>query len=260
VIVVRTKAMARARIAAVLASLAVAAAWPAAAQQATPTPDKAATSIFAKLAAESSAQADQQKPNAAASLPADLLRKDAEDLAAYVKWQREFARQSWDWHLFSTKLLMYVVLTIVGFGLVITYLQFTRDGRRQIRATRVVGRVAPNPAGPATTMTATNVIATVSSSVPLPAAPAPTAPPAPTTPAAAERSPSESVSASTVKIGPGGLEVTSQVIGLLVLAFSLAFFYLYVKVVYPMQEVELQRQADSVSAAAPEAGAKTPRQ
>lgn len=221
----------------------------AAAQQSTPnpSPDKAGTSIFAKVAAESSAQAEQQKQIVNA-LPADLLRKDTEDLAAYVKWQREFARQSWDWHLFSTKLLMYVVLTIVGFGLLITYLQFTRDGRRHIRATRIVGSVAPNaPIAAAASMTATAIT---------------TGPPAAATAVvpAAEKPASETVSASTVKIGPGGLEITSQVIGLLVLGFSLAFFYLYVKVVYPMQEVELQRQADSVSGSPPDSAPKSTKQ
>jgi hypothetical protein len=41
---------------------------------------------------------------------------------------------------------------------------------------------------------------------------------------------------SSIKVGAGGLELSSQVIGLIVLALSFGFFYLYVKEVYPMVE------------------------
>jgi hypothetical protein len=40
---------------------------------------------------------------------------------------------------------------------------------------------------------------------------------------------------SSLKISAAGVEVTSQIVGLLILAFSLGFFYLYVKEVYPMR-------------------------
>jgi hypothetical protein len=45
----------------------------------------------------------------------------------------------------------------------------------------------------------------------------------------------------TLKFNADGLEIKSQVIGLLVLALSLAFFYLYILYVYPMQTEELTR-------------------
>jgi hypothetical protein len=54
----------------------------------------------------------------------------------------------------------------------------------------------------------------------------------------AEPTPAPAPSPSTLKLGPAGLELTSQVVGLLVLAISVAFFYFYVKEVYPMREVE----------------------
>jgi hypothetical protein len=41
---------------------------------------------------------------------------------------------------------------------------------------------------------------------------------------------------STVKIGPAGIEITSQVIGLLILALSVGFFYLYARYIYPITE------------------------
>ena len=53
-----------------------------------------------------------------------------------------------------------------------------------------------------------------------------------------EQIPTPAPAPSTLKLGPAGLELTSQVVGLLVLAISVAFFYFYVKEVYPMREVE----------------------
>jgi hypothetical protein len=41
---------------------------------------------------------------------------------------------------------------------------------------------------------------------------------------------------SSIKLGAGGLELSSQVIGLIVLALSFGFFFLYIKEVYPMVE------------------------
>ena len=40
---------------------------------------------------------------------------------------------------------------------------------------------------------------------------------------------------STMKIGQGGVEISSSIIGLLILVVSLGFFYLYLENVYPVQ-------------------------
>lgn len=175
----------------------------------TPPPSvPALDSPFAKIAEE----VERETP--AVSMPPDLLLQDREDHAKYLRWQREFSRQSWEWHLHSTKLLMYVVLVIVFFGLFITYLQFTHERRTMKRVEAAAG----------------------SAGAELDEIPADQDPPG------------KAGDASTLKLGPAGLEITSQVIGLLVLGFSLAFFYFYVKDVYPMQELELKRQAKAVSA------------
>jgi hypothetical protein len=180
-----------------------------------PTPANVPTvSVFAAVAAEAQASASDANPRPAAF--SALVEADAKDLAEYIKWQRQFARESWNWHLSSTKMLMYVVLAIVAFGLFITYLQFTRDDPRN-RKRRKAGRA--NPTGAA------------SPAEPVQEAEAP---------------------ASKFKFGLDGFEMSSQIIGLLVLGFSLAFFYLYVKVVYPMQEVDLQAQAHGAAHSAPD--------
>jgi len=184
------------------------------------------SSAFAKIAAET----DLQVPNAAANgeMSAGIAKGELDDYASHVKWQRQFARDSWDWHLYSTKLLLYVVMSIVAFGLLITYFQFTRDGRK---VKRRLPRVPPAGDGGAATEDQQSSASLAR----------------------------EVLTPSSMKIGPAGLEVTSQVIGLLVLGFSLAFFYLYVKIVYPMQEVELQKQAQSAAAPATDADGKAPR-
>lgn len=184
-------------------------------------------SIFADIAAEAARQVPNSPAREAVGLPADLVRADFEDQAAYLVWQREFARESWRWHLFSTKLLLGAVLVIVGAGLYFTYLQFSREVHASL--TEPTGKAGE--AGSA-----------VAGSDPVkPRVPAPS-------------------SGTTLKLTIEGFEMTSQVIGLLVLAFSLAFFYFYVKIVYPMQEVELQRQANTVEAsgAAPAPGKGQP--
>lgn len=171
---------------------------PASVAASAPAPSRAAQIDFAAMAVDSGGAA--AAPGGGGSgVPPDVAAADLKDLAAHIAWQRQFAKDSWSWHLFSTKMLMFVVLSIVAFGLLITYIQFTRDGRSARR-----GKAAS----------------------PLPAP-----------------------VASTLKLSAAGVEITSQVIGLLVLGFSLAFFYLYVKVVYPIQEVELQREAKSAAAA-----------
>lgn len=45
------------------------------------------------------------------------------------------------------------------------------------------------------------------------------------------------IAPSTVKLGHGGIEISSSVIGLLVLMVSLAFFYLYLENVYPVRVI-----------------------
>ena len=155
----------------------------------------------------------------AGTLPPELAAKDLESYAEFLRWQRQFARVSWEWHLFSTKLLMFAVLGIVLCGLWFTYLQFTKD----LKATAPSSPHAPKPA------------------------PAPES----VQPGAGLAAPTHVESrATTMKFGLGGVEISSQVVGLLVLAFSLAFFYLYVKEVYPIQESHLRKQAEAVVAPA----------
>ena len=122
------------------------------------------------------------------------------------QWKEEFDERSYRWHLFSTKLIFFLVILIVVFGLYITYVQFNRDYHDW----------SPPQHHP---VDAAQSDPTAAVDGVVPAVPVVQARPI-----------------STFKMGPGGLELSSQVIGLIVLALSFGFFYLYVKEVYPMVE------------------------
>ena len=121
-------------------------------------------------------------------------------------WTQEFKQRSFEWHLLTTRIIFGMVVFIVGFGLYITYLQFKRDYTDSSYQQTTPQRVEIKPADGE---------------------------------AAAVVVPTRSV--TTMKLGPGGLELSSQIIGLAVLAFSLGFFYLYVKEIYPMTEVAVEK-------------------
>ena len=139
------------------------------------------------------------------------------------KWKEEFAQQSYAWHLFSSKLIFCLVVAIVLFGLYVTYIQFNRDYRDWSPAHHVIS------AAPTVAATVPAVTPTVTAGPPEGQAAAETAVFRPVT---------------SLKLSAGGLELSSQVIGLIVLALSFAFFYLYVKEIHPMVE----RHSDLVPA------------
>ena len=57
---------------------------------------------------------------AAQEMPPALVEQDRKDQAAHIRWQRDYERRGWEWHLFSTQLLFCIVMGIVAFGLWIT--------------------------------------------------------------------------------------------------------------------------------------------
>jgi hypothetical protein len=121
------------------------------------------------------------------------------------KWKEEFAQQSYAWHLFSSKLIFYLVIAIVLFGLYVTYVQFNRDYRSWGPVHHVI---SPAPSVPAMLPEGQAAPETVTALRPV----------------------------TSLKLSAGGLELSSQVIGLIVLALSFGFFYLYVKEIHPMVE------------------------
>lgn len=202
---------------ALVAVFAVAAgAWPlpAYAPQNKPPPPQEGKIDFAKASEAAKARPAEAE---AVSTSNTLVKADLEQQAKHLQWQRDYERRGWEWHLLSTQLLFGVVILIVLFGLYITYVQFRRDYSEWEQ--QPAGGRPGTPPGPETE-----------------------APPAAT--AEGPPPPRALAGATTLKLTPAGLEVTSQIVGLIVLALSLAFFFLYVKEVYPIREVEVTKQAN----------------
>jgi hypothetical protein len=135
----------------------------------------------------------------------EAKNRDMESALRHAMWTRDFIQVSWQWHFVSTIFLFAIVLIIVLFGLFITYLQFHRDYMAEGQSVEKIDskKVDFN------TSSVTE---------------------------GAEVSPPKT---NRLKISREGLELSSQIIGLFVLAFSLIFFYVYVKDIYPIHEQEL---------------------
>jgi len=169
---------------------------------------------FERASSEAKAVIPANDPDKPAILPQEAAHRLSERYVSHLAWQFDFAQRSWSWHFYSTILLFFIVLLIVGFGLRITYLQFQRDyGPRPVEGGSASGPAPPPPAGAAT---------------------------------------------STMKLSTAGLELSSQIIGLFVLGFSLAFFYLYVKEVYPIQVLNLNQSNPQAATAKTTSGGACP--
>ncbi|MDJ0902497.1 MAG: hypothetical protein QNJ55_27200 [Xenococcus sp. MO_188.B8] len=56
-----------------------------------------------------------------------------------------------------------------------------------------------------------------------------------------ENSENKEIKETTIKIGTGEMEISSSVIGLIILTLSFAFFYLYITNVFPLEELGLTK-------------------
>jgi len=176
----------------------------------------------AKAAEGRAAPPSAGSANSAGESATDIVALEEKLDYKHRAWAQEFKQKSFEWHLLSTKIIFGLVIVIVGFGLFITYLQFRRDYTDAVYHEKHVHVEAKPAEGES--------------------AAAPVAVPA--------------KSVTSLKLGPGGLELSSQIIGLAVLAFSLGFFYLYVKNVYPMTEVGVAATAEKAASQSGSAASK----
>jgi len=145
-------------------------------------------------------------PSAVSGVDSMVRLRYLESDRAYYEFRRDgyvFAMQAFRWQHFSTQVTFWVVILLVFAGLLLSWMQF-RAGFLGNRA-QVPGEEPSADDAPVA-----------------PRQPVPLAPP----------------TNSTVEIGPGGLKVASPVLGVIVLALSLGFFYLYLVHVYPITEVK----------------------
>jgi hypothetical protein len=169
---------------------------------------------FEKASREAMSAITVSVPDKQAPLQQEAAKRLNDRYVSHLEWQFDFAQRSWSWHFYSTILLFFIVLMIVAFGLYITYLQFKKDYK-----SKVVGKGASPSTDGGKPKGGTQ-----------------------------ESDQAAAGASTTMKLSAAGLELSSQIIGLFVLGFSLAFFYLYVKEVYPIQVLNLnqtQPQADA---------------
>lgn len=178
-------------------------------------------------------------------------------------WAREHARRVFARHAFYSAFIFWVVIAIVALALVMTLYQFMKDSRNAEQVMRKILRnePAPKPDEPVDQAAATVAALVAADSIqPLdPGAQVPKsaqAPPQPIT-TRGQLTPEQRAAAlaiynslrseTKVSIGANGLQLGSQFVGLVILGFALAFFYLYLDRVYP---ITLAQPAPAASAAA----------
>ena len=138
-------------------------------------------------------------PAAADNAIADPKTAEAyhQALQAYYKYRQDaldHRAKVFDWQLISSRMIFIVVVLLVGVGIVFSWLQFRRS-LPVLKRTRMRKNDPSSKDAPADV-------------------PAPTA--------------------TTFKASLDGVEISSPVLGVIILGLSLAFFYLYLVYVYPV--------------------------
>ena len=79
------------------------------------------------------AAATEVEQPAAANPYQEMMNEAKEEAAAelagdeYWMWVNDFSQRSWEWHLLTTKIIFFVVMFIVLFGIFVSWLQFRHD-------------------------------------------------------------------------------------------------------------------------------------
>lgn len=149
---------------------------------------------------------------------AELLHLDeegraalVESLAAYYRYRTsgfEHRRAVFDWQLLSSKIIFGVAILLVAVGVYFSWLQFMASGQ------------AGRPAEPAAKAGAPKAEAAEAAQA-----------------AEGERTGGRLRDLASSFKGPGSFEVSSPVLGVVILVISLALFYLYLVHVYPVTEL-----------------------
>ena len=133
-------------------------------------------------------------------------------------WRLKHIERAFDSHSRGTYAIFLVVVIIVMSGLVMSWMQFSAYSRA---ASAHPADATPKPAIP----------------VPRPAPTIPVPESAPAIPVPESAIPVEqSAPVNSLKINKSGVELSSPVLGLAILVFSLAFFFLYIVHVYPLHD------------------------
>lgn len=129
----------------------------------------------------------------------DLLKRTNE--YKFMHQQRSFT-----WQYYSGIIIFFLVIIIVITGIVLSYKQF-RLNERLLALGESIGKKKNDIENVSKTSTATNQI-------------------------------TEVFSTNTLELSKGGIKISTAVIGLIILTISIAFFFLYLKYVYPISFLE----------------------
>ena len=151
-------------------------------------------------------------------------------------WRLKHIERAFDSHSRGTYAIFLVVVIIVMSGLVMSWMQFSAYSRA---ASAHPADATPKPAIPVPRPAPTIPVPESAPAIPVPG-PAPTIPvpeSAPAIPVPESAIPVEqSAPVNSLKINKSGVELSSPVLGLAILVFSLAFFFLYIVHVYPLHD------------------------
>jgi hypothetical protein len=172
---------------------------------------KTGTEITAASASEPANAALPAPPSELAMKDPQTRQKYFDSMQRYYQYREDgfaFRSRVFEWQLFSSRLIFATVVLLVLAGLCFAAIQFYVA---MVTATRARGRGSPAKKGKSPD----------TSSAP---------------PAEATAEPASPL-ATQLEISAKGIIVNSSVLGVVVLALSLAFFYLYLVYVYPIHEV-----------------------
>lgn len=178
--------------------------------------------------------------NLVAAKKHELWLSDATNSNANDTWNRQHMQDVLARHAFFSMLIFWIVIGILAISLGLTIYQLTRNSSH---SDLVLKRLL-------TAVKASEAAKITMAAAPAEASGALTPPPAPA------RGDVETLVEAykllqpqqTLALGPTGLQLGTQLVGLVLLAFSLAFFYLYLDRVYPVTVAKPNLPAASDSA------------
>ncbi len=160
--------------------------------------------------------AGEPSPDAVATAPSPLQQKAIDAQLNYRIYSWKHTQQVFEWQYWSGIVIFWVIVLLVVAGIVFAAWQLQYSMQLGTKRLEVMDAHAA----------------------------ALTAAAAAGSEAAARAMASES-SDTTLKISATGLEVHSATLGVIILAFSMGFFYMYLKYVYPIQLVQTQKVVQS---------------
>lgn len=135
----------------------------------------------------------------------------------YVEWANAYRRRAHEWQACSSRVVFVVCIGIVVVGVWFSWLQF-RDGRKMIGRQPMTEHSQTTTVMPGTPTAAAPVVGNEAAK--------------PKEMRTAGGSDAHSLEASLA-----GVKVTTSVLGVVILALSLGFFYLYLQYIYPIRPV-----------------------